>query len=99
MSTQESTPGDNPGQIIECARMNGLVIRCRGAAGETTDMTHSGVNDLWVICRDYAGSRDTWVVDQRVNESLRNQIKMARPDVSLIDESDSLFAGEENNDG
>jgi hypothetical protein len=85
---------DKPGQIINCARMNGLVIRCEGAAGETTDMTHSGVNDLWVICRRMAGDTDAWVVDQRVNESLRNQIKMARPDVELIDKPDSLFTGD-----
>jgi hypothetical protein len=90
---------DRPAQIINVARANRLAIRCIGAAGEQTDMVYSGVNELWVICRRLAEDRDSWVVDQRVNESLRNIIKCCRPDVELIEESDSLLAPEEPDDG
>jgi hypothetical protein len=100
MSTQRIEPEqDKTGQIINVARANRLAIRCIGAAGETTDMVYSGVNGLWVICRRLAGDRDSWVVDQRVNESLRNIIKSCRPDVELIEESDSLLAPEAPDDG
>lgn len=100
MSTQRIEPEqDTTAQIIACAKANGLVIRAQGAAGETTDMLHSGVNDLWIVCRRLAGDTDTWVVDQRVNESLRNIIKSCRPDVELIEESESLLSPEEPDDG
>jgi hypothetical protein len=95
MSTQRIEPEqDTTGQIINCARMNGLVIRCRGAAGECTDMVHSGADNLWIVCRRLAGDRDTWIVEHPANESLRNIIRFCRPDVELIEESDSLLAGD-----
>ena len=81
---------DRTEQIINSARANRLAIRCIGAAGERTVLIHSGVNELWVVHRRLAGRTDTWVTDHRVNDSLRNIIEQCRPDVTLIEISDSM---------
>ena len=81
---------DRTEQIINSARANRLAIRCIGAGGEQTDLIYSGVNELWVIHRRLAGQTNTWVADHRVNDSLRNIIEQCRPDVALIEISDSM---------
>ncbi len=93
MSTPQTTikpEQDRTQQIINVARANRLAIRCIGAAGEQTDMIPSGVDELWVVHRKLAGQTDTWIVDHADNETLRNIIKMCRPDVELIEIAESM---------
>jgi hypothetical protein len=85
----------NTKQIISIARQNGLVIRCDGAAGETTEIMKSPVDTLWVIHRRLAGGEETWVVDHAVDESIRNIITCCRPDVQLVERSETAFATKE----
>ena len=87
---------DGTEQIIACAKHNGLAIDCIGAAGERICMIHTGVTDLWAVRRQLAGETNTWVVDHRTDETLRNMIVACRPDVYLTDEETSLFGGSDD---
>ena len=82
---------DRVSQVVGCAKHNGLVIECTGAAGERTAFVNPFGCSLWVCKRRLAGETDTFIVDNAVDETIRNTIVACRPDVQLVEEEKSLF--------
>ena len=93
--THRTTTGPNtpPQSLIELAAYMGLVIECIGPSGTI----HSFVpalpeNSLWAArCTLRSGDSRTWVVDNSVEDTIRDCIRRCEPDVRLVTEEVSQF--------